>query len=83
LTERATCVSVAPPEVAALIERAALRGAAMTELNWPTISSTRKPKSRIGGFMNVTKARILLSAAVLALLSGSHVKAISDQEVKW
>ena len=33
--------------------------------------------------MNVTKARILLSAAVLALLSGSHVKAISDQEVKW
>jgi hypothetical protein len=33
--------------------------------------------------MKVTKARILLSAATLALLSGSGVMAMSDQEVKW
>jgi hypothetical protein len=33
--------------------------------------------------MKVRKARILLSAATLALLSGSGVMAQSDQEVKW
>ena len=33
--------------------------------------------------MKVNKARLLLSAATLALLSGSSALAMSDQEVKW
>ena len=33
--------------------------------------------------MKVTRTRILLSAATLALLSGSSAIALSDQEVRW